>query len=112
MACGVKIVALDDAPVIFQHAVLRHMLGILTHLGFIVFPVGTILHGPWANRALGKLLPVQCTHLATRATVGLPRLSGHGHNGSGDRGQAFADRHDFPAASSVPDTLRMIPHKP
>jgi hypothetical protein len=45
MACGVKIVALDNAPVTLQHAVLRHMLGIWTHLGFIFFPVGNILHG-------------------------------------------------------------------
>ena len=45
MACGVKIGALDKAPVTFQHAVLRNMLGILTHLCCIFFHVGTILHG-------------------------------------------------------------------
>jgi uncharacterized RDD family membrane protein YckC len=66
MACGVKIVALDDAPVTFQHAVLRHMLGILTHLCFIFFPVGTILHGPWENRALLRPVTVSRLHLANR----------------------------------------------
>jgi len=111
MACGVKTVALDDAPVTFQQAALRHMLGILTPLCFIFFQVDTILHGPWENRALGKLLPVQCQRLAKRATVDLPRVSGNGHNGNGDLCLAFATGHDLPAESREPYTLRMIPHE-
>jgi hypothetical protein len=112
MACGVKRGALDDAPVTFQHAALRHILGILTPLCFLFFQGDTILYGPWENRALGKLLPVQCQRLAKRATVDLPRVSGHGHNGSGDLCLAFATGHDLPAESRAPYTVRMIPHEP
>src|SRR4029453_6150968 len=98
--------------VTFKQAALRHIFGILTHLCCIFFQVDTILHGQWENRALGKLLPVQCKRLAKRATVDLPRVSGNGHNGSGDICLAFAPGNDLPAASREPYTLRMIPHEP
>src|SRR5215510_6640255 len=62
-------------------------------------------HGP-----TGTLDPR--TRLATRATGGLPRVSGHGHNGSGALCRAFATRNDLPAASREPYTVRMIPHEP
>jgi L-aminopeptidase/D-esterase-like protein len=51
------------------------------------------------------------TRLATRATGGLPRVSGHGHNRSGALCLAFATGNDLPAASRKPDTVRMIPHE-
>jgi D-aminopeptidase len=56
------------------------------------------------------LLPVQCTRLAQRATVGLARVGGYGHNGSGDIFLAFATGNDLPAGAQQPRELRMLPH--
>ena len=57
------------------------------------------------------LLPVQCKRLARRATVGLARVGGIGHNGSGDIFLAFATGNDLP--NRRPDALlelKMLPH--
>lgn len=56
------------------------------------------------------LLPIQCRRLAQRATVGLGRVGGYGHNSSGDIFLAFATGNDLPAQTSQPYALRMLPH--
>ncbi len=57
------------------------------------------------------LLPVQCKRLAQRATVGLARAGGVGHNGSGDIFLAFATGNHLPAKPGGRRSLEMIPHK-
>lgn len=49
------------------------------------------------------LLPVQCGRLAKRCAVGLGRVGGYGHNGSGDIFLAFA------TGNHVPETDRVLP---
>ncbi len=56
------------------------------------------------------LLPVQCKRLAQRATVGLARAGGIGHNGSGDIFLAFATGNHFPGSASGLYDLKMMPH--
>jgi D-aminopeptidase len=56
------------------------------------------------------LLPVQCKRLAQRATVGLARAGGVGHNGSGDIFLAFATGNHFPASAGELYELKMMPH--
>ena len=56
------------------------------------------------------LLPVQCKRLAQRATVGLGRVGGMGHNGSGDIFLAFATGNHLPAKMGLVRDLKMIPH--
>ncbi len=56
------------------------------------------------------LMPGQCKRLAQRATVGLARVGGIGHNGSGDIFLAFATGNDLPANPDSPYNLRMLPH--
>ena len=57
------------------------------------------------------LLPVQCKRLARRATVGLARAGGVGHNSSGDIFLAFATGNHLPAESQTPLDLKMLPHQ-
>jgi D-aminopeptidase len=57
------------------------------------------------------LLPVQCQRLAQRATVGLARVGGVGHNRSGDIFLAFATGNHLPANSTQPYRLKMLPHE-
>jgi D-aminopeptidase len=56
------------------------------------------------------LIPVQCRRLAQRATVGLARVGGTGHNGSGDIFLAFATGNHLPARPHGLHRLDMIPH--
>ncbi|GLV53766.1 D-aminopeptidase [Dictyobacter sp. S3.2.2.5] len=56
------------------------------------------------------LLPVQCARLARRATVGLSRVGGVGHNGSGDLFLAFATGNDVPIGAQAPLNVKMLPH--
>jgi D-aminopeptidase len=56
------------------------------------------------------LLPIQCRRLAQRATVGLGRVGGYGHNSSGDIFLAFATGNRLPAASQQLYPLQMLPH--
>jgi D-aminopeptidase len=56
------------------------------------------------------LLAVQCRRLARRATVGLSRVGGYGHNGSGDLFIAFATGNSLPADEKVGYDLVMLPH--
>lgn len=57
------------------------------------------------------LIPVQCSRLARRATVGLARAGGVGHNGSGDLFIAFATGNHLPAQVDGHRELRMLPHE-
>lgn len=55
------------------------------------------------------LLPLQCQRLARRATVGLSRVGGTGHNGSGDLFLAFSTGNDVPPEARTPLPVRMFP---
>ena len=57
------------------------------------------------------LLPFQCKRLAQRATVGLARVGGLGHNSSGDIFLAFATGNHIPNPSDKPLTMQMIPNE-
>lgn len=58
------------------------------------------------------LLPLQCRRLAQRAGLGLARVGGVGHNGSGDIFLAFSTGNVLPLAStSVLTGLRMVPNE-
>jgi D-aminopeptidase len=76
---------------------------------------------PWTPEAPGgsiliilatdaPLLPVQCRRLAQRATAGLARVGGVGHNGSGDLFLAFATGNHVPFGAKQPLELQMLPH--
>ena len=56
------------------------------------------------------LLPTQCNRLARRATVGLARAGGVGHNGSGDLFLAFATGNHLPAGEKRRH-LEMLDHE-
>jgi D-aminopeptidase len=56
------------------------------------------------------LLPVQCRRLAKRATIGLARAGGIGHNGSGDIFLAFATGNHLPGSGKTPIPVEMLPH--
>ena len=48
--------------------------------------------------------------MAQRATVGLARVGGTGHNGSGDIFLAFATGNHLPAEEEEIHQLKMLPH--
>lgn len=56
------------------------------------------------------LIPLQCKRLARRATVGLAKVGGVGHNGSGDIFLAFATGNDLPTEQKSPLNIKMLPH--
>jgi D-aminopeptidase len=56
------------------------------------------------------LIPTQCARLARRATVGLARVGGIGHNGSGDLFLALATGNHLPAGEQR-RRLEMIDHE-
>ena len=56
------------------------------------------------------LLAVQCKRLAQRATVGLARAGGVGHNGSGDIFICFATGNHVPPKAQTEIALTMLPH--
>lgn len=56
------------------------------------------------------LLPTQCRRLAQRATIGLARCGGIGHNRSGDLFLAFAVGNHYQASSRQPQPLHALPH--
>jgi D-aminopeptidase len=56
------------------------------------------------------LLPTQCARLARRATIGLARAGGMGHNGSGDLFLAFATGNHLPAGEER-RRLEMLDHE-
>lgn len=55
------------------------------------------------------LLPGQCRRLAKRAALGMARVGGIGHNGSGDLFLAFATGNHFPASHESLHELKMVP---
>lgn len=55
------------------------------------------------------LLPDQCQRLARRATVGLARVGGTGHNGSGDIFLAFSTGNAVPAQPEGPFAVQAMP---
>ncbi|HKX75591.1 MAG TPA: P1 family peptidase [Acidimicrobiia bacterium] len=57
------------------------------------------------------LLAEQCRRLARRATVGLARVGGVGHNGSGDIFFALATGNSLPAEPGGLFPLKMLPHE-
>ncbi len=56
------------------------------------------------------LLPTQCTRLARRATVGLARVGGLGHNSSGDIFLAFATGNHLAASTRGTRSIEMLDH--
>jgi D-aminopeptidase len=56
------------------------------------------------------LLPVQCKRLAKRAALGMARVGGIGHNGSGDIFLAFATGNHFPDSKKSTYEIKMLPH--
>jgi D-aminopeptidase len=56
------------------------------------------------------LLPVQCKRLARRATLGLARVGGNGHNSSGDLFLAFSTGNHVPITNEGPVTVQMLPN--
>jgi D-aminopeptidase len=56
------------------------------------------------------LLPTQCRRLAQRATIGLGRVGGMGHNSSGDLFLAFATGNHLAAVPPAAYDLRMLPN--
>jgi D-aminopeptidase len=76
---------------------------------------------PWAEPPQGgsiiviiatdaPLLPMQCKRLAQRATIGMARVGGVGHNGSGDIFLAFATGNHHRSQADSLHELRMLPH--
>lgn len=57
------------------------------------------------------LLPVQCKRLSQRATVGLARAGGLGHNSSGDIFLTFATGNHLPNGEDQSYDLRMLSHE-
>ncbi len=53
----------------------------------------------------------QCRRLARRATIGLARVGGVGHNGSGDIFFCFATGNNLVSGQVTPYELRMLPHE-
>ena len=56
------------------------------------------------------LLPTGCKRLAQRATVGLARVGGTGHNGSGDIFLAFSTGNDLPLQAVGPLSVQTLRH--
>jgi D-aminopeptidase len=56
------------------------------------------------------LLPIQCQRLAQRATVGLARVGGLGHNASGDLFLAFSTGNQIPVDGVQAFDVKMLPH--
>jgi D-aminopeptidase len=89
-------------------------------------PVGRLIDekqvpAPWGQPQSGgsiiailasdaPLLPGQCRRLAQRATVGLARAGGMGHNGSGDIFLAFSAGNHLPADVQAPYPVEVLPN--
>ncbi len=57
------------------------------------------------------LLPDQCRRLAQRATVGLSRVGGYGHDSSGDIFLAFSTANHLEEKVSAPRQVRTVPNE-
>lgn len=56
------------------------------------------------------LIPVQCSRLSRRITVGLGRAGGYGHDSSGDIFLAFSTGNHIRDGESSPSALQMLPN--
>ncbi|OGO12681.1 MAG: aminopeptidase [Chloroflexi bacterium RBG_13_68_17] len=76
---------------------------------------------PWGTAPFGgsiliilatdaPLLPLQCRRVAQRASVGLARTGGIGHNGSGDLFLAFSTGNHYPHKPEARLNVVMLPH--
>ena len=85
------------------------------HLGFDVVP------SAWDEPPNGgsiivvaatdaPLLPIQCSRMARRITVGLARVGGYGHDSSGDIFLVFSTGNHLPV-SKEPWTVDVLPHR-
>ena len=54
MACGVKIISIDESSVSFIKAVMRNIFGVILFPTFYFIQVSNILKGQLENRALGS----------------------------------------------------------
>lgn len=107
-------------------ALVQSNYGVRGQLRISGAPVGKrighdVVPAPWpAERTTGSiivviatdapLLPVQCRRVAQRATVGLARVGGIGHNSSGDIFLAFATGNHLPAGSRGRRSVEMLDH--
>jgi D-aminopeptidase len=107
-------------------ALVQANYGDRSHLRLGGVPVGQQLDGevvplPFKARPDGSsiivilatdapLLAPQCKRLAQRATVGLARVGGIGHDGSGDIFLAFATGNHVPATATAPVSVQMLPN--
>lgn len=107
-------------------ALVQANYGRRNHLRMNGFPVGDVLDAEKVPLPRDKretdgsiiviiatdapLLPFQCKRLAQRATVGLARAGGIGHNSSGDIFLAFATGNHIPANTLEPVNVTMIPN--
>lgn len=107
-------------------ALVQANYGIRSDLRVDGVPVGRVLdHAhtppPWIEEGTdgsiivilatdAPLLAMQCRRLARRATVGLARVGGIGHNGSGDIFLAFATGNHLGARQDELTDLQMVPH--
>ncbi|HEX6147624.1 MAG TPA: P1 family peptidase [Acidimicrobiia bacterium] len=57
------------------------------------------------------LLPGQCRRLAQRATVGLARVGGYGHDSSGDIFLAFSTANHLPEKTTGPREVQSLPNE-
>jgi len=73
------------------------------------WPTGTSIIVVIATDA--PLLPIKCKRLAQRATVGLARTGGIGHNRSGDIFLAFSTGNDVRPNAESETRLRMLPNQ-
>ena len=90
-------------------------------VGLEIGPDVTPVPGPHRRAADGSiiviiatdapLIPTQCRRLAKRATVGLARAGGRGHNGSGDIFPAFATGNHVPDTANDVLARNMLPHR-
>lgn len=90
-------------------------------------PIGRLISAeetpmPWeSSRGMGSIIVVvatdapllayQCRRLAQRATVGLGRVGGVGHNGSGDIFLAFATGNHIPYNATGPTQIHYLPNR-
>jgi D-aminopeptidase len=72
-------------------------------------PSGGSIIGVIATDA--PLLPDQCRRLARRATIGLGRVGGYGHDSSGDIFLAFATGNHLPARPGVLRSVASLPNE-
>ena len=97
-----RLLRVDGVPVgeAIDHARVPSAWGAPRHEGSIIAVLATD----------APLLPGQCARLARRATVGLARVGGVGHNGSGDVFLALATGNALPAGADGPVDVRMLPN--